>query len=75
MTRYVVKVGEQFVTAVHSETEWIGFTHDPDDAGSWVTYERAVAAAKVVASQFDETVCVHRVEEPKYPLSWRVKHV
>lgn len=75
MTRFVIQVGNEFVTAVYSENEWIAFTRNPDDAGSWVTYERAVAAAKIVAQHHGGDVKIRSVEEPNYPRSWRTQNV
>jgi hypothetical protein len=71
MTRYVVMAGDRWVTAVYGPGDGIGFTATKEDASSWVTYERAVAAARVVANCIDDLVAVHSVEEPNYPRSWK----
>ena len=71
MTRYVVMAGDRWVTALYSEGNGIGYTRSKEDASSWVTYERAVAAARVVAQWTDSIVAVHSIEEPAYPLSWK----
>ena len=71
MTRYVVMAGDRWVTAVYGPGNGIGFTATKEDASSWVTYERAVAAARVVADCVDSIVAVHSVEEPNYPKSWK----
>ena len=71
MTRYVVMVGDRWVTAVYGPGTWIAVTALKDDASSWVTYERAVAAAQVVAECFDGPIAVHSVDEPAYPRSWK----
>lgn len=71
MTRYVVMAGDCWVTAIYSAGNGIGYTRSKEDASSWVTYERAVAAAKVVAQCTDRIVAVHSVEEPAYPRSWK----
>jgi hypothetical protein len=71
MTRYVVMAGDRWVTAVYGPGNGIGFTATKEDASSWVTYERAVAAARVVATCIDDLVAVHSVEEPNYPRSWK----
>ena len=70
MTRFVLKVGSQFVAAVYSSNEWMAFTKNPDDACSWVTYERAISAARIVCRRCNSEVFVHTVEEPAYPKSW-----
>lgn len=75
MTRFVIQVGDEFVTAVYSENEWIAFTRNPDDASSWVTYERAAAAAKVVAQHHSKDVKICSIEEPSYPRSWKLQNV
>ena len=71
MTRYVVMAGDRWVTAIYSPGNGIGYTTSKEDASSWVTYERAVAAAKVVAEWTDSIVAVHSIEEPAYPRSWK----
>jgi hypothetical protein len=45
-------------------------TVEKDDAGTWVTYERAVEAARLVAESLGGFVTVHGVDEPDYPRSW-----
>lgn len=70
MTRFVLKVGSQFVAAVYSSNEWMAFTQNPDDACSWVTYERAISAARIVCRRCNSEVFVHAVEESAYPKSW-----
>ena len=71
MTRYVVMAGDRWITAVYGPGNGIGYTMSKEDAASWVTYERAVAAAKVVAQCTDSIVAVHSIEEPNYPKSWK----
>lgn len=71
MTRYVVMAGDRWVTAVYGPGNGIGYTQTKEDASSWVTYERAVAAARVVAQCTDQFVAVHSVEEPAFPRSWK----
>jgi hypothetical protein len=71
MTRYVVMVEDRWVTAVYDSGKGIGFTRSKEDASSWVTYERAVAAARVVAECTNSNVAVHSVDEPAYPRSWK----
>ena len=71
MTRYVVMVEGRWVTAVYDAGKGIGFTRSKEDASSWVTYERAVAAARVVAECTNSNVAVHSVDEPAYFKSWK----
>lgn len=71
MTRYVVMVEDRWVTAIYDSGKGIGFTRSKEDASSWVTYERAVAAARVVAECTNSPVAVHSVDEPAYPRSWK----
>lgn len=71
MTRYIVMADDRWVTAVYGPGNGIGFTANKEDASSWVTYERAVAAARVVAQCTNSHVAVHSVEEPNYPKSWK----
>lgn len=60
--------GDYYVTAVYApQGNGIGLTARKEDAGSWVTYERAVEAARVVAESIGATVFVHSVDEPAYP--------
>ena len=71
MNRYVVVVDGRYVTSLHGLGRvGIGLTDTKDDAGSWVTHERAVEAAKVVAKCLGGFVAVHGVDEPDYPRSW-----
>lgn len=71
MTRYVVMVEDRWVTAVYGPGKGIGLTQSKEDASSWVTYERAIAAARVVAECTNSNVAVHSVDEPTYPRSWK----
>ena len=71
MTRYVVMVEDRWVTAVYGPGKGIGLTQSKEDASSWVTYERAVAAARAVAECINSNVAVHSVDEPAYPRSWK----
>jgi hypothetical protein len=71
MTRYVVMVEDRWVTAVYGPGKGIGLTGSKEDASSWATYERAVAAARVVAECINSNVAVHSVDEPAYPRSWK----
>ena len=71
MTRYVVMVEDRWVTAVYDSGKGIGFTRSKEDASSWVTYERAVAAARTVAQSCNCDAAVYCVDEPTYPESWK----
>jgi hypothetical protein len=71
MTRYVVMVEDRWVTAVYGPGQGISVTASKEDASSWVTYERAVSAARIVAQCIDGPVAVHSVEEPTYFKSWK----
>jgi hypothetical protein len=71
MTRYVVMVEDRWVTAVYDSGKGIGFTQSQEDASSWVTYERAIAAARTVAQSCNCHAAVHSVDEPAYPQSWK----
>lgn len=71
MTRYVVVAGGRWVTALHAAGGAIAFTDRQEDASSWVTYECAVKAAKVVMERVGQPAFIHSVEEPAYPRSWR----
>lgn len=71
MTRYVVMAGNRWVTAVYEPSAGVQFTCCKEDASSWVTYERAVDAARAVMQFVDEPVFVHSVQEPLYPRSWK----
>lgn len=71
MTRYVVMVEDRWVTAVYGPGKGIGVTACKEDASSWVTYERAVSAARIVSQCVDGAVAVHSVEEPTHFKSWK----
>jgi len=66
----VVMAGDLWVTALYGPGNGIGYTASKEDASSWVTYEKAVAAAKTVALWTDNFVAVHSIEEPAFPRSW-----
>ena len=71
MTRYFVVADGRYVTALYGpKGSGIGLTAEKDDAGTWVTYERAVEAARLVAKSHGGVVTVHSVVEPDYPRSW-----
>lgn len=71
MTRFVVCTDNLYVTAVYDRTSnGIGLTPNREDAGSWVTYERAFEVARIVAQCLGTFASVHSVTEPHYPKSW-----
>lgn len=72
MTRYVIKVGpECWVTAVYdNHSNGIGFTYKIEDAGSWVTIDKAAQAARVVSDRLRCSAFVTAVDEPDRPSSW-----
>ena len=71
MTRYLVVADGQYVTGLYgSNGVKVGLTAEKDDAGTWVTYERAVEAARLVAESIGGFVAVHGVDQPDYPRSW-----
>jgi len=70
VTRYVVVADGRWVTALHAANGAITFTDQKEDASSWVTYECAVKAAKIVMERLGQSAFIHSVEEPVYPKSW-----
>jgi len=46
-------------------------TTEKEDAGSWVTYERTIKAARFVQDTTGNAVVIQSVKEPDYPRSWR----
>ncbi len=70
MTRYVILCGDKYVAAVQPDTKKILLTTDKEDAGSWVTYERTIKAARFVQDTTGNAVVIQSVREPEYPKSW-----
>ena len=70
MTRYIIVCDDKYVAACQPNTRLISLTYSKHDAGSWVTYERAVEAARAVADWNGAPVAIHAIEEPDYPQSW-----
>jgi len=70
VTRYIIACDDRYVAAYQPQTHVVNLTYSRDDAGSWVTYERAVAAARAVADWHGAPVAIHAVEEPDYPQTW-----
>jgi hypothetical protein len=71
-TRYAVVVGAWWVTAV-MEGSGIGLTATREDAGTWVTYEKAVEVARLVTGKFGQQAWIEVIEEPHYPRTWRLR--
>jgi hypothetical protein len=71
VTRYSVKVGEQWIAASYSSAgPGILLTNQAEDAGSWVTHEKAAQVARLASQFFKETAWIHVAEEANYPSSW-----
>jgi hypothetical protein len=70
MTRYRILCGAQYVAAVQPDTRKILLTSEEEDAGSWVTYERTIKAARFVQDTTGNAVVIQSVQEPEYPKSW-----
>jgi hypothetical protein len=70
MTRYIIACGDKYVAACQPNTRIISLTYSKDDAGSWLTCEKAVETARIVADWNGAPVAIHAVEEPDYPRSW-----
>ena len=71
VTRYSVKVGEQWIAASYSSGgPGILLTDQVEDAGSWVTHEKAAQVARLATQFFKEAAWIHVAEEADYPPSW-----
>ena len=71
VTRYSVKVGEQWIAASYSSAgPGILLTIKQEDAGSWVTHEKAAQVARLATQFFKELAWIHVAEEADYPSSW-----
>jgi hypothetical protein len=71
MTRYIVRVGDRWVTAVYdTRSNGIGLTSNKEDASSWSHYEIAQEKALMLREIFTFPVFVEAREEPDYPRSW-----
>ena len=71
MTRYLVKVGDRWIAAVYEPTgPSICLTSQEEDAGSWVTHEKAAQVARLATQIFKEAAWIHVAEEADYPPSW-----
>lgn len=73
MTRYVIKVGPScWIAAVYAQnSNGIGFAYSVEDAGSWVTIEKAAAVAREVTHSLGCSAYVAAVDEPDRPKSWQ----
>ena len=67
MTRYVVMVGERWLTAIYGPDKGIEVTRIKEDASSWPNYEKALIVARAVADYTSKQVAIHSVVEPVYP--------
>jgi len=67
MTRYVVMVGDRWLTAMYGPDKGIEVTRIKEDASSWPNYERALSVARAVADCTSRQVAIHSVTEPVYP--------
>lgn len=73
MTRYTIRVGDRWVTALYDTTSsGIGFTGCKEDASSWSLYETAQEKAVLLRGILAQEVCIEAREEPDYPRSWCV---
>ena len=71
MTRYSVKIGDQWIAASYSSSgPGILLTTQAEDAGSWVTHEKAAQVARLATQFFKEAAWIHVAEEVDYPPSW-----
>jgi deoxyribodipyrimidine photolyase-like uncharacterized protein len=72
MTRYIVISNGMFVAGAQPDTKHVWYTDQREDAGEWVTYERAVKAAKFVQELTGNFSFIQAVETEKRPKSWNV---
>lgn len=74
MTRYIIRVGDRWVTAIYdTRSNGIGLTADKEDASSWSQYETAQEKALLLREIFTFPVVVEAREEPDYPRSWNLE--
>lgn len=74
MTRYIVRVGDRWVTAVYdTRSNGIGLTSNKEDASSWSQLETARDKARMLREIFAFPVFVEAREEPDYPRSWNLE--
>lgn len=73
MTRYVIKVGSQWVTSLYdASSSGVGLTPVVDDASSWSLYETAQEKALILRKIFQDEVRIEERTEPDYPRSWHL---
>lgn len=70
MSRYIVMSNGMFVAGTQTDTRHVWYTDQVADAGEWVTYERAVKAAKFVQEVTGNIAIVQSVESLPRPKSW-----
>lgn len=74
MTRYSIKVGEQWVAATYDSGPGVLLTNHAEDACSWVTLDRTCAAARQVSEFFKRPTEVCVTEEVDYPRCWGLQN-
>jgi hypothetical protein len=73
MTRYSVRVGSLWLAAVYDQSSnGIQLTPNKGDACSWVTYGKAVEAARIATAAYKTQAEIVCVWEPNYPQSWNL---
>jgi len=74
VTRYSIRVGDQWIAAVYDVTgPGVKLTDQREDACSWVTHEAAAGAARVVSGFFKEPAWIYVAQEDDQPASWKVQ--
>jgi hypothetical protein len=70
VTRYSIKVGEQWIAASYGLAgSGIRLTIKQEDAGSWVSHDKAVEVARLATQFFKETAWIHVAKEADHPSS------
>lgn len=70
MTRYLIVSNGMFVAGAQPDTRHVWYTDKIEDAGEWVTYERAVKAAKFVNQVTGNLAFIQPVKAEARPKSW-----
>ncbi|MFZ9655102.1 MAG: hypothetical protein ACO29V_05630 [Limnohabitans sp.] len=71
MTRYIIRVGDRWVTSLYDMTSnGIGLTDNKEDASSWSYYETAQEKVLLLREIFSFPIVIEAREEPDYPRSW-----
>lgn len=74
MTRYIIRVGTRWITAIYdTRSNGIGLTDNKEDASSWSHYETAQEKALLLREIFAFPVVIEAREEPDYPRSWNLE--